>query len=92
MIFTPIDFTTWPRAEIFYYFSKMAPTGYSITVNVDVTALRETLKEAGKFFPREGRILMPLPLTCRHAATDGCHVADFLTSLQANMDGFRHYL
>lgn len=39
MIFTPIDFTTWPRAEIFYYFSKMAPTGYSITVNMDVTAL-----------------------------------------------------
>ena len=92
MNFTPIDFTTWPRAEIFYYFSKMAPTGYSLTVNMDVTALRETLKEAGKFFPQEGKTLMPLSLTCHHAATDGCHVADFLHSLQADMDSFRQYL
>lgn len=52
MNFTPIDFKTWPRAQIFYYFSKMAPTGYSMTVNVDITVLRNTLKEAGmKFFP-----------------------------------------
>lgn len=34
------------------YFSKMAPTGYSITVNVDVTRLRQKTKEQGiKFFP-----------------------------------------
>lgn len=37
---------------MFYYFSKMAPTGYSITVNVDVTELRQAVKRAGvKFFP-----------------------------------------
>lgn len=51
-MFTPIDFDTWSRREMFYYFSKMAPTGYSLTVNVDVTNLRKTVKEAGlKFFP-----------------------------------------
>lgn len=51
-MFTPIDFNTWPRREMFYYFSKMAPTGYSLTVNLDVTHLRKTVKEAGlKFFP-----------------------------------------
>ena len=52
MNFTSIDLQTWPRGQMFYYFSKMAPTGYSMTVQVDVTELRKTLKEAGlKFFP-----------------------------------------
>lgn len=50
--FTPIDLRTWPWGQMFYYFSKMAPTGYSMTVNLDVTALRDTLREAGlKIFP-----------------------------------------
>ena len=52
MNFTPIDLRSWPRGQMFYYFSKMAPTGYSLTVNVDVTELRSALREAGlKFFP-----------------------------------------
>ena len=51
-MFTPIEFSNWPRREMFYYFSKMAPTGYSLTVTVDVTKLRKTVKAAGmKFFP-----------------------------------------
>ena len=37
---------------MFWYFSKMAPTGYSITVDVDMTGLRGALKERGfRFFP-----------------------------------------
>ena len=52
MKFTPIDLQTWPRGQMFYYFSKMAPTGYSLTVNVDVTELKKALKEAGlRVFP-----------------------------------------
>lgn len=52
MLFTPIDVNAWPRAQVFHYFSKMAPTQYSITVDVDVTRLRATLKSANrKFFP-----------------------------------------
>ena len=52
MKFEPIDLRTWPRGQMFCYFSQMAPTSYSITVDMDVTALRRTLKEAGrKFFP-----------------------------------------
>lgn len=50
--FTPIDTATWSRREMFWYFSQMAPTGYSLTVNLDVTHLRAVLREAGiKFFP-----------------------------------------
>lgn len=50
--FTPIDLRAWPRGEVFYYFSKIAPTGYSLTVDWDVTALRARAKAAGvKFFP-----------------------------------------
>ena len=30
MKFTPIDLQTWPRGQMFYYFSKMAPTGYTL--------------------------------------------------------------
>ena len=52
MNFTPIDLQTWPRGQMFNYFSQMAPTGYSMTVNVDVTEMRKTIREAGlKFFP-----------------------------------------
>ncbi|MDN0034005.1 CatA-like O-acetyltransferase [Oscillibacter valericigenes] len=52
MLFTLIDLQSWPRGQLFYYFSKMAPTGYSMTVNVDVTELRRATKEAEiKFFP-----------------------------------------
>lgn len=51
-MFTPIDFNTWPRRELFYYFSRMAPTGYSLTTSLDVTQLRKAVKQAGrKFFP-----------------------------------------
>lgn len=50
--FTPIDTATWNRKEIFWYFSQMAPTGYSLTVDMDVTHLRAVLRGAGiKFFP-----------------------------------------
>ncbi len=52
MNFTPIDLQKWPRGQMFYYFSKMAPTSYSLTALVDVTGLKAKLKENGlKFFP-----------------------------------------
>ena len=51
-MFTPIDFKSWSRRETFYYFSKMAPTGYSLTVSLGVTSPYRTVKSAGlKFFP-----------------------------------------
>lgn len=52
MNFTPIDLQTWKRGPMFYYFSKMAPTGYSLTVELDITRMLKTLKAANlKFFP-----------------------------------------
>ena len=42
--------------------------------------------EAGKFVRDNGRLLMPLSLTCHHAATDGWHVKCFLEQLQADAD------
>ena len=166
-MFTPIDLAQWPRGQMFYYFSHMAPTGYSLTVSLDVTALHRTVKERGvKFFPayvwlvtknlnrqvefrcavqdgqlgyfdtltplyaamhpvsclprvafrhfavhsyenkpyyfpsveagkfeeRDGRLIMPLSLTCHHATTDGWHVSRFLEDLQREMDHFDQYL
>lgn len=217
LVFTPIDLQRWPRGQMFYYFAKMAPTGYSLTVNVDVTELKRTLKEAGikffpaylwlitknlnnqiefkvaekdgilgyfdqltplyahfheddhtfslmwtefsdsftqfyqaylenqqrfgnthgvlcqpqtpppenaytvsclpwvefthfavhsyenkpyyfpsveagKFFMKDGHLLMPLSITCHHATTDGYHIRHFLDALQADMDNFARYL
>lgn len=40
LTFTPIQLETWPRGQVFYYFSKMAPTGYALTVEVEVTQMR----------------------------------------------------
>ena len=216
-MFTPIDLAAWPRGQMFYYFSHMAPTGYSLTVTLDVTALHKTVKaagyrffpaylwlvtkhlndqvefkcaiqdgqlgyfdtltplyaamhpddhtislmwteyqedfpafyrqylenqrrfggqhgvlsqprtppppnaytvsclpwvafehfavhsyenkpyffpsvEAGKFEEKDGRLLMPLSLTCHHAATDGWHVSRFLEDLQRDMASFARYL
>ena len=51
-MFTPIDFKNWSRRETFYYFSKMAPTGCSLTVSLDVTSLYRTVKSAGLNFFR----------------------------------------
>jgi len=44
--------------------------------------------EAGKFHPDDGKMIMPLSLTCHHATTDGYHVAEFLRDLQKDMDSF----
>lgn len=50
--FTPIDLQTWPRAQVFYYYTHMAPTTYTVNVSMDVSVLRKALKEKGlKFFP-----------------------------------------
>ena len=50
--FTPIDLCQWSRGETFWYFSKAAPTGYSVTADVDITHMLGVLKSSGKkFFP-----------------------------------------
>lgn len=41
--------------------------------------------EAGRFFERDGRTLMPLSLTCHHATTDGWHVRVFFDALSRDM-------
>lgn len=43
MNFTPIDYNNWNRREIFYYFSSMAPTGYSLTFEINVTELNKII-------------------------------------------------
>jgi len=40
---TPIDQTTWSRRDYFYYFTKMMPTGFTLNVDIDVTATKEWL-------------------------------------------------
>lgn len=50
--FTPIDLQAWNRGQVFYYFSKMAPMGYSLTVNLDITKMKAALEDVKlKFFP-----------------------------------------
>lgn len=50
--FTPIEMEKWERREVFRYFSQMAPTGYSLTVEVDITQLRQHLREREiRFYP-----------------------------------------
>lgn len=50
--FSSIDIHTWERAQLFHYFSKMAPTGYSITTELDISVMLSALKANKiKFFP-----------------------------------------
>lgn len=52
MEFTEIDMKTWPRAQEFRFFTQMMPNEFSITTELDVTALLRRLKEKGiKFYP-----------------------------------------
>ena len=48
--------------------------------------------EAGRFREEQGRTLMPLSITCHHAATDGYHISRFLERLQQEADSFERYL
>jgi len=51
-VFKKIDLESWPMVQTFYYYTKMAPTTFSVNVDLDVTTLRGVLKERGiKFFP-----------------------------------------
>lgn len=50
--FHKIDLKKWDRSQYFYYFTKMLPTGYSISVNIDVTNTYNRIKsKQRKFFP-----------------------------------------
>lgn len=50
--FHPIDFDNWDRKQYFYYFTKMLPTGYSISIEADITNTYEMIKKQNrKFFP-----------------------------------------
>lgn len=45
MNFHKIDLKTWPPAQMFYYYSKMAVTTFSVNISIDVTNTRKFLKE-----------------------------------------------
>lgn len=74
--FTPIDIREWSRGETFWYFSKAAPTGYSVTVDIDITHMHRVLKKADKkFFP--AYLWLVTKTFCEQkefkiAAKDGC--------------------
>lgn len=52
MNFVPIVMENWPRAQMFYYYTQIAPTSYTVDVRMNVTVLRQILKQRGlKFFP-----------------------------------------
>lgn len=50
--FHPIDFNNWDRKQYFYYFTKMLPMRYSLSVEVDITNTYNMIKKDNrKFFP-----------------------------------------
>lgn len=50
--FHPIDVEHWNRRQYFYYFTKMLPTGFSISIEADITNTYQWVKAHNKkFFP-----------------------------------------
>ena len=43
------------------------------------------------FEERDGRLMMPLSITCHHAAADGWHVQGFLEAWQTAADGIGNF-
>lgn len=51
-MFHSINLDDWDRKQYFYYFTKMLPTGFSISVEVDITNTYNMIKKQNrKFFP-----------------------------------------
>lgn len=53
--------------------------------------------EAGRLFTKtddsgKPRLMMPLSITCHHAATDGWNVSRFLKQLQQDANGFEAFV
>lgn len=87
--FTPIDLRSWSRGEVFWYFSRMAPTEYSMTVKLDITHMKASLEAAGmKFFPAYLWLVTKVlneQMEFRIAQKDGqVGYYDFLTPLYAH--------
>lgn len=47
--------------------------------------------EAGKFYRQAEKTILPLSITCHHAATDGYHVSRFIEMLQLSADSFGEF-
>jgi len=48
--FVPITMESWTRGQIFYYYTQMTPTSYTVDVKMDVTVLRQKLRNEGLNF------------------------------------------
>lgn len=52
MTFHPIDLSQWKRKEYFHYYLTEVPCSYSMTVNIDITHLLQTIKKNNiKLYP-----------------------------------------
>ena len=52
MGFCRIDYDTWPRRPYFEHYHRDVPCWYSMTADVDITALLPRLRESGlRFYP-----------------------------------------
>ncbi|OGO79345.1 MAG: chloramphenicol acetyltransferase CAT [Clostridiales bacterium GWB2_37_7] len=48
--FHPIDVDNWERKQYFYYFTKMLPTGYSVSIEIDITNTYHMVKKHDRKF------------------------------------------
>ena len=81
--FTPIETESWYSREIFHYFSKIAPTTYSITSKVDVTNMVKTIKEIKLIFFSSFLGLSPTKFT---------DMDEFRIGFKEMADGFSSFL
>lgn len=61
-----IDRATWPRRDYFYYFTKIQPLAYSVTVRLDITETlawchKETIKFNAVYLYLVCRLIMDYP-------------------------------
>lgn len=81
--FTPYDTSSWSRFQTYWYFSQMAPTGYSLTVDIEISDFHRRLKQDGiPFYPAY------LWLITRNLAADNA----FTTAVKDGVPGFYNFL
>lgn len=71
----------------YFFFSSLPSVSFTSLIQpTDIPMDSNPRLTFGKYFRREGRLLIPVALLCHHALVDGIHIGKFYEALQREYD------
>lgn len=90
-----IDETTWPRAMHCAIFRNSVEPAFCITFEADITAFKKYVKDNatplfdwGKYYEKDGKLMLPISVQGHHSFVDGIHVGEFVDTLEKYLNSF----